>query len=277
VLQGCRRLGFRYLQPGRLLCPGPQGEAPMSWFCPLRAMPKRPTRASLGDLMNDRFEAYQANIRKEFFDTHFGDFERQVFLIDLLSALYAGKDVFEDIERAVADIGRHLKYGANWLTGPVGRVARDALRYVPGSGRATEARVERVAFVATKADHVPSMRREHLRNLLRAIAETASDEAMIGRPISYHTVASVLATTDGTARVGERAVEVVVGLPLGEERQRPFYPGEVPSGRPPNGFWSDRFFELPIFAPPRIDPSGVTGIPHLGLDELLVTLLKDVL
>ena len=42
-------------------------------------------------------------------------------------------------------------------------------------------RVERVAFVATKADHVPAMRRDNLRNLLRALVETTRKKDLAGR------------------------------------------------------------------------------------------------
>ncbi|MCV5090719.1 YcjX family protein, partial [Escherichia coli] len=36
ALRACRdRLGFRFLQPGRVLNPGPRGEAPILWFFPL--------------------------------------------------------------------------------------------------------------------------------------------------------------------------------------------------------------------------------------------------
>jgi uncharacterized protein len=69
----------------------------------------------------------------------------------------------------------------------------------------------------------------------------------------------------------------VFGVPLGEAHARPFYPGEVPSARPRDSFWSNRYFELPVFKPPQIDPTGATGIPHLGLDEVLTAVLKDVL
>lgn len=104
-----------------------------------------------------------------------------------------------------------------------------------------------------------------------------SNKLLGGRPATYQTVASVLSAVDGTARIDGRPVEVVLGVPLGEDRERPFYPGDVPSGDPPENFRSDRFFELPVFAPPRIDPSGAKGIPDIGLDEVLVELLKDVL
>ena len=93
--------------------------------------------------------------------------------------------------------------------------------------------------------------------------------------MSYHAAASILSTNDDTTTINDRPVEVVVGLPLGEAKRRAFYPGEVPSTRPRDSFWSDRFFELPTFTPPRLDPTGEVGIPHLGLDEILASVLQD--
>jgi uncharacterized protein len=294
ALEECRHLGLRYLQPGRFLCPGPRGDVPLLWFFPIAGVTGYATHSSLVGVLGERFEAYKADIRAQFFDTHFAAFDRQIFLVDVLSALHAGKEVFKDIERAIADVAAHLRYGPNWLPRAVAGIAGGAAKIV-GSGLALaghslgaaatqaasgaiEARnIERVAFVATKADHVPSLRRENLKNLLRNLVEAARANELPGRPVSYHTVASVLSTVDGTAKIDGRPVEVVLGRPLGEELQRAFHPGDVPSGRPPESFWSDRFFELPVFAPPRIDPSGSTGIPHLGLDEVLSALLEDVL
>jgi predicted YcjX-like family ATPase len=270
ALEDCRRrFGLRYLQPGRFLCPGP-GDAPFMWFYPIADAHDQPSPGTVADLLRERFEAYKTDMRAQFFETHFADFDRQVVLVDVLSALHAGKDAFEDMEHAITQIARSLHYGTNWLPRDLGRlpVARAML------GR----RIERVAFAATKADHVPSMRRENLKNLVRAMAENARPPGVRGdQRVTYHTVASVLATVDSTATIDGHPVEVVLGLPLGEQRQRPFYPGDVPSGRPPESFWSDRFFELPIFAPPHIDPSGAVGIPHLGVDEVLTALLRDVL
>ena len=40
----------------------------------------------------------------------------------------------------------------------------------------------------------------------------------------------------------------------------------------------NRYFELPVFKPPQIDPAGTTGIPHLGGSTRWVTaVLKDKL
>jgi predicted YcjX-like family ATPase len=290
ALQECRsRSGFRYLQPGRFLCPGPRVDAPFMWFFPLEYPSSHLSLYTLGGRLNERFEKYKDDIREHFFNDHFTHFNRQVVLVDVLSALHAGRETFKDIECAIADIAAQLRYGSNALSAlkqaagaMIERAGVLAGPYAEGAKKAGRALssplIERIAFVATKGDHVPAMRRENLKNLLKTLAESAQQEEPLGKvPVTYHTIASVLSTTDGIEKMNGHPVEVVWGLPLGESRQRAFYPGDVPSGRPPDTFWSDRFFELPVFAPPRIDPTGAAGIPHQGIDEVLVTLIKDIL
>jgi uncharacterized protein len=51
----------------------------------------------------------------------------------------------------------------------------------------------------------------------------------------------------------------------------------VPLAMPADDFWNERFFQLPRFRPPPIDPSGRNGLPHLGLDHVLDDLLGDLL
>lgn len=280
------RFGLRYLQPGRFLCPGPRADAPFMWFFPLGRADTAVPRGSAGALLRDRYEAYKADMRASFFDSHFQSFDRQIVLVDVLGALHSGREAFDDTARAIEDIAAGMSYGWN-LVRPLSQIGAAAIRVggqlLPGTQAAdalsraiSGRRIERVAYVATKADHVPSLRRDNLRNLLRALAETAQEK--LGRtPVSYHAAAAVLSTEDGSAVIDGRPIEVVFGVPLGETRARPFYPGEVPSARPRDSFWSKRYFELPVFKPPRINPSGVTGIPHLGLDEVLSAVLKDVL
>ena len=60
---------------------------------------------------------------------------------------------------------------------------------------------------------------------------------------------------------GMVAVSAVVrGLPMGRDRLVRFYPGEVPLKPPERDFWSGSFFELPVFQPPKLDPSGISGV-----------------
>jgi predicted YcjX-like family ATPase len=255
-LETCRsRHGLRFLQPGRFICPGPGAETPLLWFAPLHDVPERPAQGTAAALMRDRFEAYKADMRQNFFDTCFAAFDRQAVLVDVLGTLHAGQAAFEDTERALAAI-----LGASAL-----------------AGRVMSRKLKRLAFVATKADHVPALRRDNLRNLLADMIKAATPTGLRPGVVSWHVAASVLATTDATAQIDGRAVEVVRGLPLGSTVRKDFHPGDVPSSRPPDSFWSDRYFELPVFTPPVIAPDGSAGIPHLGLDGLLAALLGDAL
>ncbi len=259
-LEACRtQLGLRYLQPGRFLNPGPRAEVPFMWFFPveLRASPMPGTG---GALLSARFDAYRQDMREGFFEAHFRAFDRQILLVDVLGALHAGRAAFEDTAEAIADLCR-------------------GLRGTPGWFRWGRPPIAKVAVVATKADHVPALRREALRHLLQAVAGPGLGERG-GGGVSLHVAASILATRDDKARLGGRDVEVVLGVPLGEDRARPFFVGDVPAGWPPEGFWSGAYFELPVFRPPRIDAGGGplrAGIPHIGLDEILVALLGDLL
>jgi len=42
-------------------------------------------------------------------------------------------------------------------------------------------------------------------------------------------------------------------------------------------FWSEQLFELPVFRPPALDPTGLGGIPHLNLDQVLDDVIGDLL
>ena len=121
------------------------------------------------------------------------------------------------------------------------------------------------------------MKRENLVHLLCALASpSAVQDGMAAAAASYRAAASILSTRDGTGRVGDRAVEVVEVV-LGEERPPPFFVGEVPSRVPPASFWSEQLFELPVFRPPALDPTGLGGIPHLNLDQVLDDVIGDLL
>ncbi len=268
LLQLRDELGFRTLQPGRFLTPGPRSDAPFLWFFPALAEGGAGSGAAL---LRDRFAAYQQDIRAQAGLTRLADCDRQIVLVDVLGALHAGRAAFEDTEAAIAAIARFYRYGGQGvfrrLLGRAGRRLG-----LPAGAR----RIERVAFVATKADHVPASRRPALTGLLRAMAESGAAWAAPARlGISYHAVASIRATRDVTVVHAGRSLEAVSGVPMGETVARPFYAGDLPGGQPTERYWQQPYFAGPAFQPPRIDPSGATGIPHLGLDELLLGLIGD--
>jgi predicted YcjX-like family ATPase len=257
------------------------------WFYPID-MPDHPGAAgTVAALLQERFETYKRDMRANFFDSHFASFNRQVMLVDVLSALYGGRAAFEDTARAIAELGAALRYGANTAArGVAAGMIRGMGQVLPGAfGRTTDAaarslatrRIERVTFVATKADHVPAIQRDNLRNLVRALAHAKGNDPVAGAPVTYQTAAAIRSTQEGTSRIGDRPVRVVMGVKLGEATVRPFYVGDVPSAIPPESFWAERYLDIPPFRPPPIDATGLTGIPHLDLDLVLDDVMGDLL
>lgn len=258
------RHGLSFLQPGRFVCPGSLGEVPYLWFAPLDIAEGagRLRTGSLGALMQERFETYKREVVEAFYETYFRNYARQIVLVDVLGALLAGREAFEDTRLAVGAILESFRYGQ-----------RNILSKLIGS-----ARVEKLLFAATKADHIPDMQREHLSLLLRNMAALPALEAR-GRDadIDVTTIASVASTAEGVQEIDGRRVPVVVGREVGKPKQAKFFAGAIPIRPPRPGEWGTPFLSIPEFEPPAIDAAPVDGVPHINLDLALEYLIGDKL
>jgi predicted YcjX-like family ATPase len=131
--------------------------------------------------------------------------------------------------------------------------------------------IRRVAYAATKADHVASRQRGNLRALMAALTPGGGD--VVTR---HFAIASVRCTEDATMRLDGRSVSAVRGRIAGQGVGLS-YPGEVPDGPPDDAFWSGEFFDLPVFEPTRLPGDGRAGMPQIELDALVTFLLDDLL
>jgi predicted YcjX-like family ATPase len=262
-LAACRtREQLSLLQPGRFLNPGQIVDASVLWFCPLPLSVGGEARSgSLAALMEARFETYKRTIVQPFFSLLARDVDRQIVLVDVLRALNAGEEAFADQRLALDIILAAFRLGR-----------RSLLRWLFG------ARIDRVLFAATKADHVPALQRDHLEALMANLVEAPTLRAKAAHArVAATALASIRCTADSTDVIDGRKVDVVVGLPEGGERRIRFFPGIVPVKPPPPGFWGERFTEFPVFQPPRISRAPEDGIPHINLDKALNFLLRDAL
>jgi predicted YcjX-like family ATPase len=219
-----------------------------------------PTEGSLGALMERRFEAYKSEVVTPFYERHFRNFSRQVVLVDVLGALLAGREAFEDTRRALDAILESFRYGQS---GILMRLLRSA-------------RIEKVLFAATKADHVPDVQRDHLAALLRnMVALPAIEVSSSNAAIDVAALASVISTDEDTQEIEGHRVQVVVGKPVGSETRAKFFVGNVPARAPRAEAWGKPFLNIPVFEPPAIDVLPVEGIPHINLDLALDYLIGD--
>ena len=250
------------LQPGRFLNAGQIADPSLLWFCPMPfAIGVHPRGGSMAALMEARFEAYKQLVVRPFFAQLARGVDRQIVLVDVLRALNAGQAAFADQRLAFETILAAFRFGRRGL-----------LRLLFG------ARIDRVLFAATKADHVPALQRDHLEALMANLVAVPTLRAEAANAqVAAMALASICCTEDGTDVIDGRKVDVVIGLPEGAERRIRFFPGIVPVAPPPEGFWGERFTEFPVFQPPRIAPAEGDGVPHIDLDKALDFLLGDTL
>jgi predicted YcjX-like family ATPase len=267
------------LGPGRFLLPGDLEGSPLLTFFPCEANPAGGLPGSLQALLARRFESYKTAVVRPFFENHFSRIDRQIVLIDALSALNGGAAALNELEAGLEGVLRAFRPGQNsWL----GRLFG-------------QRRIDRVLFAATKADHLNATGHERLAAILRKAVTRAERRTMgAGAGLGFVALAALRATEDVAVQTGADRYQCIRGVPM---------PGEVLDGRRYDGATRAVVFpgDLPAdplvafeaeharsgayrflrFRPPPIVPAagGVApgAWPHLGLDRTIEFLLGDLL
>ncbi|HMH60315.1 MAG TPA: YcjX family protein, partial [Bradyrhizobium sp.] len=158
-LRTCRdeRFAMSLLPPGRFLMPGNLAGSPALTFAPLDlpdngAAPE----GSLWAMMRRRYEAYKDVVVRPFFRDHFSRLDRQVVLVDALSAFNSGPEALVDLEAALAGILDCFRIGRSTLLSSLFRP-----------------RIDRILFAATKADHLHHSSHDRLEAVLRRTVNRA--------------------------------------------------------------------------------------------------------
>jgi len=257
MLGQLRETGLAFLQPGRHLMPAPGPEPPWMAFFPLTG------DSGLADLLGRRFEAYKEAVRRDLASPLFAEVDRLIILADILTALHAGQAAFKDMRAALSAASSALRWDFS-LWAFLGALAE--FRYPPR-------KISRVAFAATKADHVADRQRGNLAALMRSLTDLPNASVKTG----HFAIASVRCTEDFVWTLEGRPVSAVRGRVLGQQVLTRSYPGEVPDRPPDADFWAHPFLALPVFEPMRLPDGGRLGVPNIGLEALLAFILEDVL
>ena len=177
------------LPPGRFLMPGDLEGSPALTFAPV-ALGEDATVApgSLAAMMARRYEAYKAHVVRPFFRDHFARLDRQIVLVDALTALNSGPAALSDLEHALSEVLRAFR---------AGRASRLASIFRP--------RIDRILFAATKADHLHHTSHDRLEGILRALTAKAIARAEgVGAEIDVIALAAIRATREAQIRQGAR-------------------------------------------------------------------------
>lgn len=265
--------------PGRFLMPGDLAGSPALTFAPLVLVPGAALpRGSLAALMQRRYEAYKRHVVTPFFRDHFRHLDRQIVLVDVLSALDGGAQALAELEHALDRVLLAMRAGRNsWLT------------------RLFAPRTERVLFAATKADHLHQSQHRAMEAILRHLVERAIGRVRAaGAQVGAVAIAALRATHETTVREGAEVVRAVAGTPEAGERigetvfdgatEAAVFPGDLPEdparvfAGASHGGIAPGSLRFPRFRPPATPahlPGRKARLPHIRLDRALEFLIGD--
>jgi predicted YcjX-like family ATPase len=246
--------GLSLIQPGRFIKPGALHGSPLLEFVPWvwGAVEDHKSDEALINVLARRYEEYKSKVVKEFYERHFKRLDRQVVLVDCLAALKQGVISLSDLSDTLEILSKNFAYGK------LGILKR-MIGFAP--------KISRLAFAATKADHILPAQYANLKTLLRHIVTEAERAAKIDTvETGYFALASVKAT-----RVVEEPGSQRKGLVVGNKA---INPGDIPEHltRTIIEKFSERF-ELLTLPPPELSLND--SLPHINMDEVIHFLLKD--
>ncbi|MQQ09292.1 YcjX family protein [Epibacterium sp. SM1979] len=265
-LTDARAAGFSDCTPGRFLLPGDLEGTPALTFAPLP--PNAARRGTLGAELQRRYEAYKAKVVKPFFRDHFARIDRQVVLVDALSAIHNGPRAVEDMRQGLSDILAAFRPGRNDIL----------TRLLRGK------RVEKILFAATKADHLHHQQHPQLTAIIDALTRDARDRAQfVGAETAALSLASLRTTTEELRSHNGQDLPCVRGRLLNSGKSAAFYPGALPQdptqllapARQGAESWLDGEFQAMAFAPAALSLKPGDGPPHIRLDRAAEFLIGD--
>lgn len=260
-LHACKAQGLELVQPGRFLLPGELQGAPILQFVPMLNCPEDmawqsvPAGSNLA-LVRHRYQQYLEQVVKPFYRAYFKDVDRQVVLVDCLSALNRGKQSLDELQQAINWLLKSFDYGRNSL-----------LR------RLFSPKIDKLVFAASKADHITPDQQPNLVRLLESMVHQArQDIGYQGIAIQTTAMAAICASTPGTAFYQGEKLNVLRAT-REDGQALTLYPGDVPASKPPGHFWQQQGFAFPRFAPPV--RAQQVALPHIRMDQMLEFLLGD--
>jgi uncharacterized protein len=247
------------LPPGRFLLPGDLAASPLLTFAPLDVTHQQVfADHAMGALMQRRYDSYVTKVVKPFFFGHFARLDRQIVLVDTLTALNAGPAAVQDLRNAFSEVLSCFRMGRNTLlTDLFGR------------------RVDRVLFAATKTDLLHHSGHDKLEVILRTLIDQAAAKAeATGAAYDIAAIAAIRATREATLQQKGEDLPCIVGTPeQAEVIGDTIFPGDLPDD--PQAALDGRLegkLKFVKFRPPAMN-NGI--FPHIRLDKAVEFLLGD--
>jgi len=276
-LRACRndKFALSTLPPGRFLAPGDLEGSPALTFAPLALEDgARIKPGSHAAMMERRYEAYKTHVARPFFHDHFSRLDRQIVLVDALSALNSGPSALRDLETAMGDVLAAFR---------TGRASLLSAMFRP--------RIDKILFAATKADHLHHRSHDRLEAILRHAVHRAIARAQdVGAQVDVIALAAVRATREAQVRHDGQMLDAIIGAPIAGETiggeifdgraEAAVFPGRLPDdpraafrGEGLAAREEDSDWRFVRFRPPVVAHGA--PMPHIRLDRALEFLIGD--
>ncbi|MDP4984053.1 YcjX family protein [Pseudoalteromonas tunicata] len=250
-------LKLSVLQPGRMLMPGDLAGAPILAFFPLPEVIDAPENSGYFHLKK-RYQAYVKDVVQHFYQQHFCHFDRQIILVDLLSSLEQGAEVFAEQNQAINQLLSYFSYGkSNFIK------------------RLFAPKIDKLLFAATKSDHLSAEHHKDLALLLDDIVAHAKNNLVFdGIKIETMAMSSVASTKAVQVMQDGEKLNCISGKEMKSQHQMTFLPAQPPMRVLSATEWPKHGFNFPSFYP---DLTADKKIRHVRIDHVLEFLLGDKL
>lgn len=258
LLQQYHDMAGAYLnQPGRLLVPGTLAGTPMLQLFPL--LPEQlATSSALADKLTGHYQSYCKHVIEPFYQRHFATLDRQVVLIDCLSALNAGFAAMKELQQALQLILQSFHYGPSSLL-----------------SRLFKPKITKVLFAASKADHVTPEQHKALSLLLQQLLQQPLKQSQYQAAVTeVMAIAAIRASNSGFVQVDGLSQPCISGTDI-RQQAITYFPGDVPSQLPSAALFKQHTFDFIPLNPMPWDLS--KPMPHIRMDHVLQFLLGDKL
>lgn len=247
---------YSFITPGRFLVPSDLRDDPMLVFAPL---PK--SSSKLHEKFKKRYKTYVKEIVKKIHLEYFKDFDRQVVLVDVIEALQNGYECYADMDKSLKSMLGVYSHAQGTLL-----------------SRILSPTIEKVCFVATKADLVPSSSHRNYLSLLNEMSGKIQHELEgIEVSTSAHVVSSVKCTQSIVSEKNGEKLPSLRGIDAKTQNVVEVYPGNMPSMFPTKESWDSSLFMYEEFLPPKKQYHSNEAFEHINMDRLIWDLLKDML
>ena len=224
-----------------------------------QALSKKADSNSYFATLQKRYNYYRHKIVKRFYQDYFVHFDRQVILADCLTPLNHSRQAFVDMQVALTQLFSNFHYGKRHIF-----------------NRLFSPAIDKLMFIASKADHITSDQLPNLVSLMRQLVQDGGRYVEFeGIKTEYTAIAAIRATQQMKVMQNGQQFKAIQGIRSSDLQKVIIYPGTVPNKIPNAEFWQNSAFEFDQFEPPQLKLG--ENIPHLRMDVVLQFLLADKL